>query len=150
MFHEATPSDLHLLTEWRWLVGDRPRLYGWSTAGDLFLLNAEGQVLMLDPGAGTAEIVADSIPAFRSLLDDEDRSVELLQLGVVEAYEAANGPLAHRRCLSFTTLPVFGGAYTIDNRYCLSIEEHAGVTGHVHRQIRDLPDGARIELKIVP
>jgi hypothetical protein len=150
MFHVAAASDQHLLAEWRWLLGGRPRLAGWSSAGDLFVEGTEGQILMLDPGAGSTEVIADSFSELQSLLEDETRSSLLLQKAVVDAFEAVNGPLPEGRCLSFTTLPVFGGAYTVDNRYSLSIREHAEVTGDIHRQLRELPDGTTVRIKTVP
>jgi len=150
MYHETSDSDEELLPSWRWLIGGLPRLLGWSSAGDLFVVSPEGQVAMLDPGGGNVEILADSVTAFHALLRDGKRAAALLQQPIVDAFEATNGPLPEGRCLSFTTLPVFGGAYTVENRYSLPIKEHAGVTGEIHRQIRDLPDGAKVQFKIVP
>ena len=139
-----------LLAAWRWLLGEEPRLVGWSSSGDLFYADGNAAVWRLDTGAGSTELVAASINEFESVLTDPRRREELLLLAVVRAFEAAAGKLSEGQCLGFTTLPVLGGAYWVENRYALSVVEHASFTGDVHRQIRDLPEGAKVRLEIVP
>ena len=138
------------MSEWRWMIGPRARAVGWSSAGDLFYLDERDRICHLDTGAGTAKPVAESRSAFELALVDSTRSEELLLLPVVRSYEAAHGRLVAGQCLGFHTLPVFGGAYSADNRWAISIAEHAAFTGDVHRQIRDLPDGTRVKIKWVP
>jgi hypothetical protein len=150
MFVPATPETPDLLAAWRWLVGGRPRLHGWSVAGDLFYIGDGSLVWRLDLGAGEAEAVADSAADFATQLAAPAAAAELLLLPVVVAFEAAQGPLAIGQCLGFRTLPVFGGAYTVENRYAVAVGQHAAFTGDVHRQIRDLPDGAQVALRVVP
>ena len=149
MFH-VVDSSLDLLAGWRWLLGGLPRLVGWSAAGDSFLRDASGNVLRLDTGAGELEQVAPSIEALEHALSDPDRATELLLLPVVHAFEERHGALGSSECLGFTTLPIFGGSYTVENRYRLAVKEHASFTGDVHRQLRDLPDGTAVRIKIVP
>ena len=149
MFHEADGSA-DLLREWRWLLGRHARLMGWAASGDLFMSDVRGAVLHLDTGAGQFEEVARDAVDFQTALRDESQAEALLLLPVVRAFEQRHGPLGPGECLGFTTLPVFGGTYTAENRYRLSIAEHAAFTGNVHRQIRDLPEGAQVQVKIVP
>lgn len=104
----------------------------------------------LDTGSGEPDLVADSSEAFERMLTDASVAEDLLLLPVVRTFEVVHGELAADHCLGFTTLPVFGGAYTADNRYALPVVEHASFTGDVHRQIRDHPDGTAIRLKTVP
>ena len=85
-----------------------------------------------------------------SILRDPRHANELLLLPIVAAFEREHGALKPGQCLGFTTLPVLGGVYGLENRYAISVVEHARFTGDVHRQVRDLPDGARISIKIVP
>jgi hypothetical protein len=123
---------------------------GWSAAGDLFYMDAAGNVWRLDTGAGDTELVAGSTLEFESVLADAERIASLFLVPVVSAFEAAHGPLSEGQCLGFTTLPVLGGAYSVENRFALSVVEHAAFTGDVHKQIRDLPDGAKVRIRIVP
>ncbi len=150
MYHAIASDTPDLLAQWRWLLGGHPHLRGWSAAGDFFYADESGQIWRLDPGRGDAECVAESDATFVQLLADATAAEEILLLPVVREFEARHGPLGANQCLGFTTLPVFGGAYTADNRYALPVEEYAAVTGEVHRQIRDLPDGARVRFDVVP
>ena len=99
-------------------------------------------------GSGQAETVAETREDFQRTLDESELADSLLLLGVVEEFEALNGPLRPRECLGFTTLPILGGSYTVGNRFRLPVSEHAAVTGEMHRQLRDLPDGTQITVKI--
>lgn len=150
MFHPSTLGSADLLAEWRWLLGGQPRFRGWSAAGDLFYSDEHGQVWRLDAGAGQRECVASSDQAFEQLLADPQETEELLLLPVVRAFEELHGTLGDGHCLGFNTLPVFGGTYTVENRCVVLVAEHASFTGDVHRQIRDLPDGTAIRIKVVP
>ena len=150
MFHHATSTTPDLLAEWRWLLGGIPKLLGWSSSGDLFYVDERARVCRLDTGSGELEVIADSRTAFESLLEDADRASDVLLLPVVREFEGAHGPLPNDKCLGFTTLPVLGGGYSVENRFVISVAEHASFTGDVHRRIRDLPDGTKIQVKIVP
>jgi hypothetical protein len=149
LFHQPSTKD-SLLDAWRWLIGGGPTLVGWSAGGDLFIEQADGKIAMIDLGAGNVTVVADAKAELRAQLATPRGAAELLQLAVVEAFVSTHGALDRDCCLGYTTLPALGGSYTVDNRYALRIEEHAAFTGDVHRQIRDLPDGAKVKIKIVP
>lgn len=148
MYHTADGEE-DILTAWRWLVAD-VRLLGWSSAADLFVIDAHGAVQRVDTGSGDVERVADSREAFTAMLGDPTRADDLLLLPIVAAFEKTHGCPGPGTCLGFKTLPALGGSYTPENRYAVSASEHAAFTGDVHRQIRDLPDGAQIVIKTVP
>jgi hypothetical protein len=149
MFYEAQGAT-DLLAPWRWLLGGHPRLLGWSSSGDLFVTDAPGAVFRLDTGGGELELVAASPNDFRHGLQSPEHAEDQLLLSVVRQFEARHGPLRPNECLGFTTLPILGGTYTIENRFRLSVAEHVAVTGDLHRQLRDLPDGTQVSIKIVP
>jgi len=46
-------------------------------------------------------------------------------------------------------LPIIGGEYIVGNFYKLSIEEHFSITGEIHRQLRNLPNGAEVRVKFI-
>jgi hypothetical protein len=148
MFHVPDSAE-DLLTQWRWLVGVGARLHGWSAAAVLFFTDDRGSVHRLDTSSGQIDIVADSMESFESMLAKVEEADQLLLLPIVAA-EQVHGSLEEGQCIGFKTLPVFGGSYGVGNRFALSVTEHAAFTGDVHRQIRDLPDGAQIVLKPVP
>jgi hypothetical protein len=47
-------------------------------------------------------------------------------------------------------LPVFeGGRYEVDNIFVVSAVEWLTFTASIHRQLRDLPDGGQVVIKVV-
>jgi hypothetical protein len=150
MFYETPTTTADLLAEWRWLIGGHPIQVGWSLSGDLFFTDREGRVCRLDTGGGDVEVVAESHSDFHQQLSDPARADEILLTKVVQSYEAHHGKLGEGRCLGFIVLPVLGGTYSDENRRAINIAEHAGFTGDVFRQIRDLPDGTKVRFQIDP
>jgi hypothetical protein len=44
--------------------------------------------------------------------------------------------------------PVLGGDYTIENSVVLPVREHFGVYSSYHEQLRGVPDGTKVVIKI--
>ena len=150
--HLLIDEDLPIadpLAEWRWKLGGAAKVVALSRSGDAFVVQPGGQIQWLDTGAGEVQSVAGSQTEFEALLDDPRESARLLLASVVQEFERRHGPFPPGTCLGFTKLPALGGAYSIENRYRLSAAEHFGVTGDLHRQLRDLPDGAKVQIRVV-
>ena len=137
------------LAEWRWKLGGSSKVIALSRSGDAFVLQPDGSVSWLDTGAGEVSPVAPSREEFGRMLESPSNATRLLLAPVVEEFVRLHGPFPAGTCLGFTQLPTLGGAYTVDNRYRLSAVEHFAVTGDLHRQLRDLPDGAKVRLRVV-
>jgi hypothetical protein len=137
------------LAEWRWKLGGAAKIVALSRSGDAFVAQVDGTIWWLDTGAGEFTEVAPSSEAFSQLLDQPASAARLLLAPVVEEFIRLHGPIPAGKCLGFTQLPVLGGSYSIENRWLSPAVEHFGLTGEVHRQIRDLPDGTRVNIRIV-
>jgi len=137
------------LAEWRWRFGGSARLVALSRAGDAFLRIANGQVWWLDCGSGTLTAVAASVAAFERLLTQPIEAAKLLMAPVIEASLRRDGPFQAGICLGFTLLPVLGGSYALENRWRAPAIEHFGLTGEIHRRLRDAPDGTSVRIDVV-
>ena len=136
------------LATWRWRVGADSEVVALSLSGDIFFRDGSGQIFWLDTGAGTVEHIASTEQTFWQVLADPARAKELLLQPVVESF-LQDGSFPIGKCLGYKVLPVFGGAYSGDNRVMFTAAEHFAVTGNVHEQIKDLPDGGSVEFTIV-
>jgi hypothetical protein len=58
------------------------------------------------------------------------------------------GPLADGRRYCLKILGILGGAYGGDNLATIPLGELVSFTGYLADQIKDLPDGATIQLKV--
>jgi hypothetical protein len=138
-----------LLEEWRWLLPQAFTVRLLTRAGDLLIESPDGCIHFLDVGAGELRHVAISHNEFRSLLGRPDVARDWLMVPVIDRLVAAGRLLGPGQCYGFRLLPVVGGGYDANDRLVLPIREHFGVCGSLHRQIADLPDGAKVQIRIV-
>jgi hypothetical protein len=138
-----------LLEEWHWLLPPQFRVWLLTRTGDLFITVPDGSIYILDVGAGTVKQVSKSRDEFCSKIDEPGVADDWLMIPFVDQLVASGVVLGSGQCYSFRQLPVFGGAYTPDNRMAFPICEHFGGWGSVHRQMADLPDGSQVIIKPV-
>lgn len=138
-----------LLAEWRRVVPSEFGVWLLTRTGDLFITLPDGSVQMLDVGAGKLSRVAISRDEASAKMDDPGVARDWLMIPIVDQLVAAGHVLGAGQCYSYRMLPVLGGTYKVDNRIVLSIREHFGAWGSLHRQISDLPDGAEVVIKPV-
>ena len=53
------------------------------------------------------------------------------------------------QCYGFKTPPVIGGNYSVENVSPLPVGDYLGPSGSIHEQLRDVPDGSQVVLKVV-
>ncbi|WP_148087920.1 DUF1851 domain-containing protein [Gemmata obscuriglobus] len=116
--------------------------------GDLFLISSDGAVSMLDVGTGTLTTVASNATSFDAQLTDEEIADQWLMGSLVESAVAAGLMIGRGECYGFKRPPVLGGDYTVENTFVLPVSEHLAFLGELHKQLRDMPDGSSVELKI--
>lgn len=138
------------LTEnWTWLIGSDKKVLLVSTIGDMFLTDSNERVDWLDVGSGEFKLVADTIGDFEERLKDIEQVNEWFMIDLTKELRHSGKKLKDGQVYSYYKLPIIGGDYTVDNFAPLSIEEHFGYLGDIHKQIMDLPDGTKVEIKIV-
>jgi hypothetical protein len=148
----VTPDEdavAELRNAWSWLLEEPWQPVLFTAMGDMFFQDRSGGVFWLDTGAGTVSSVAENLSEFERLVKS-DGADEWLLPDLVSALIGAGKLLDPQQCYSFVILPVFKeGTYSTDNLNAVRIGEHFGLTGELHKQIRDLPDGSTVQLKVV-
>jgi len=114
--------------------------------GDVFTLDAEGAVHMLERAACSAQTIADSEEEFWRVAGEDPQGWQLRSL--VDECRAAGKVLSEGQCYAFTTPPVLGGDYTEENVWVAPWQEWFSFTADLFHQIKDLPDGAQVHLKV--
>ena len=137
-----------LFAEWTRLVPKEFTVRLMNRFGDLFLVFDDGSVHMLDVGGGSLEQVANSRDNFQAKVDEDDNANDWFMIPLVDKLLAAGMTLKQGECYSYKPPPVFGGDYTVENTCVLPIVEHYGAYGSIHNQIKDLPDGTQVVLKV--
>jgi len=134
---------------WSWLLPEHYQPILFTALGDMFFEVPSGEVHWLNTGTGSVTHVAANLSEFERHLET-DLAVDWFLPALIEQLVAAGKVLKTGQCYSFTTLPIFReGTYTVDNLRPCGAKEHFGFTGDVHKRIHDLPDGAKVQFKVV-
>jgi hypothetical protein len=114
--------------------------------GDLIVVPEDGSVHYMDFSVNELRRITDSQDDFCTKIDQGDNADDWLLIPLVDACVAAGMRLLHNQCYSFKIPPVLSGKYEIENIAPLDIEVNYAFLADIHRQIKDLPDGTKINL----
>lgn len=137
-----------MLSPWHWLLPSELTVWLMNRFGDLFIVLNDGSVHMFDVGCGTLEQVAESRDAFREAIDQDNNADDWLMIPLIDRLVAEGKKLKPGYCYGYLLSPVFGGDYTVANTIIIPIHEHYGLNASLHKQIKDLPDGTAVRIKI--
>ena len=136
-----------LLADWEHLLPPELTVWMVNRFGEPILVFEDGTIHRLDLDGGVVERLADSQAAFATAADDERTAEDWFRISEVDQAVAAGLVLEPRQCYGHAVPVVLGGECTATNTRVKTIEEHFAFLADLHRQIRDLPDGAQIRLK---
>jgi hypothetical protein len=134
-----------LTEDWTWLIGTDKKVILVSTIGDMFLANDNGNIYWLDVGQGKIELVAADKIEFEKKLTDIEQVNEWFMIDLTTQLRLSDKKLKDGQLFSYKKLPIIGGDYSVDNFEPTDMEVHFSFAGQIHNQIKDLPDGTKIE-----
>ena len=137
------------LSNWSLLVPLEFTVWLVNRIADIFVVLPDGTVHMLDVGAGTLTKVAENRVDFSLRIDEGDNANDWLAIPLVDQLVSAGIILQPRYCYGFKKLPILGGGYTVENFTPLPVEDYLGAFGSIHEQLRDVPDGTEVVLKVI-
>ena len=137
-----------LLSEWNWLLPYDYRVWWMNKFGDLFLMFEDGSIHFFDVPCGTIEKIADSVDEFYELVNEGANANYWLMIPLVDKLMEAGVTMTEGRCYCFKISPILGGEYSLENSATLSVDEHFRGNAYIYEQIKDLPDGAKVRLKV--
>jgi hypothetical protein len=137
-----------VLAPWGTLLPDEFTLWFANCYGEPILVLDDGSVHRLDFEGGELERLADSQDALNDALDDPENVADWLMIPLVDEVRAAGLELGAGQSYGFAIPTIVGGEYELDNTRVKTLAEYAAFLAGVHDKIRDLPDGAQVELSI--
>ena len=151
LIKDTNKIDLEdICSSWQWCLSEQKSVVFVSCAGDMFLVGKDNAINWLDTSIGQIKKIADSLEEFEQLLHD-DENVDNWFLATLVAELINKGMiLKENEVYSFKKLPALGGEYSVDNLEITDISVHFGLTGNIAEQIKDLPDGTKVNFKVVP
>jgi len=134
---------------WGWTGLKPAEVVGENDFGNLIIRDEAGQYWRLCPEDVYCEIVAKDESELAALSADEEFRIDWYMTALVEAAQKTVGPLqaGWKYCL---VIPgVLGGQYDVSNIKSVPLIELIRFSGDLALQIRDLPEGQNVELKVI-
>jgi hypothetical protein len=137
------------LSTWGWLLPNELSIWMVNRFGDLFLIADDTSILHLDMGTGSISQLAKDEAQFIELVTDADHANNWFFVPLVDQLVDSGTVLDAKQCYGFKVLPLLGGSYELDNIAVFPTAEYIRTMGHLHEQLKDLPDDAHVELRVV-
>jgi hypothetical protein len=133
---------------WGW-VGIQPvEVVGENDFGNLIIKDVHGRYWRLTPEDLSCEVVAQTRAELDQLSVDQEFLRDWHMRSLVEQAREKCGPLPEGRKYCLKIPAILGGQYGGENFATISLVELIRASGHLARQIKDLPDGAKVHLRV--
>jgi hypothetical protein len=134
---------------WGW-TGIRPvEVLGENDFGNLLIKDIDGRYWRLCPEELSCEIVAQTRSDLDRLSSDQEFLRDWYARPLVEQACEKLGPLVEGRKYCFKIPAILGGQYAAENMGTIALLELIRASGDIAQQIKDLPAGAKVHLRVV-
>lgn len=137
-----------LLNDWRWLCPQPLKLIARNAFGDLFLRDEQDRILWLNVAIGRISEVAESFEKFKSLAESEETRQRWFAVNDEEKASSRGLVPGLEECIGFATPLVLSESGSGNNPYVANIYDHVPFLGDLHRQLAELPHGAKVKLVV--
>jgi hypothetical protein len=135
---------------WRYEYGDLGRdafFFAEDAFGNQFCFS-KGQVCLFDAETGELSKVAADLEGWAGAILKDYRI--LTGHPLMHDWQVENGAIPQGKRLMPKIPFVLGGKYSLDNIYALDSVSAMKSRGNLALQLRDLPDGTKVEFRVVP
>ena len=138
-------NDIHSLYEdWTWLVTGMIKPLMVTKFGDLFYQTEDGNVHFLDTIEGRIVDICSSENEFVTFINQNENVENYLLSYIVFDLVNQDKIPNKQQCYSFVLPPILGGKIESGNVQIMDFVVSVSLTGQIHRQVKDLPEGAQI------
>jgi hypothetical protein len=134
---------------WGWIGLDPAAVVATNAFGNLIVCATDGAHWRICPEEWSCELIARSAAEFAALSSDDEFRTDWEMAPLVELARQQLGPLPDGRCYCLKLPAVIGGRYEAANLGIIALVELISFAGDMAQQIKDVPDGDQIEIKIV-
>ncbi|MDM5263517.1 DUF1851 domain-containing protein [Sulfurovum sp. XTW-4] len=134
---------------WGWIGINPVEVIGENDFGNLMIKDTDGKFWRLCPEDVYCEIVAQNQEELDTLSKDQEFLEDWYMRALVDVAQDKLGPLEEGKKYYLVIPGALGGEYGIDNIKTAPLVEIIRYSGDVGKQIKDLPDGAQVKLKVI-
>ena len=138
-----------LLEEWQWAMPESMLPVMLTAMGDVFAQGESGAVYFIDAVEGQISTIADDGPTFQELLKDTQIVTEYLFPSRIVQLRKSGKQLDAGQVYSHKHPLVLGGEDNAQNVEVADVAVHISIHGQIHRQVKDLPDGASVDSIVI-
>lgn len=133
---------------WGWIEIDPLEVIGGNDFGNLIIKDVKGKYWRLCPEECTCEVIASSRENLDVIASDQEFLHDWYMNRLVDLASKKLGMLPEGSKYFLRIPAVLGGEYRVSNFAIAPLHEIIGISGHIARQIKNLPDGATVQLKV--
>ena len=134
---------------WSWVGIEPIEVIGENDFGNLIIKDAKGKYWRLCPEDVYCEIIANNREELDTLSADQGFLEDWYMQALVEQANEHLGPLTEGRKYFLVTPGILGGEYGINNIKTAPLNEIISLSGSIGKQIKDLPEGSEVKIKVV-
>lgn len=133
---------------WGWIGLDPAEIVTRNAFGNLIVRAADGAYWRICPEEWSCTKVARNAREFEALTGDEEFQLDWEMARLVGLARRKLGQLGSGQCYCLKRPGLIGGSYKPANFGTISLKELIAFSGCMAEQIRDVPDGAEIQIEI--
>lgn len=134
---------------WGWVGIDPVEIIDENEFGNLILRDSDGRFWRLCPEDVYCNIIAENTEEYNELVKDKKFNEDWFMESIVAEAKKRLGPLKHGYKYYLVIPGVFDGDYEGENIQSVPFYEVIRYSGDIGRQIKDLPEGSKVDLKVV-
>ena len=134
---------------WGWVGIEPEEIVGENDFGNLMIKDAHGRYWRLCPEDVYCEVVANNRDELDALSTNQEFLEDWYMQVLVEQAKEKYGILEEGKKFHLVIPGALGGEYAISNINVAPLIEIIRFSGDIGRQIKELPDGAEVQLKVV-
>jgi len=133
---------------WGWVGIDPIEVVAENDFGNLILKDSKDKFWRMCPEDVYCEIIANSIEEYNELVKDLDFNEDWFMESIVAEAKKRLGPLKEGYKYYLVIPGILGGEYSGSNIQSVPFYEVIRYSGDIGLQVKDLPDGAEVNLKV--
>ena len=138
----------HINSAWSWTEVKAEELLDVNKFGNLIFRCSNDRIWRICPEELSINCIGKDAQEYLEMRSNKEFIIDWEMEILVDIAKEKYGALESDKVYCLKTPSVLGGKYELENIGAISLEELIKVSGDLANQIRDLPDGTQITLKV--